>query len=271
MRFQDHVVIVTGGAGIGLGQLLSHRFAAEGAAVIVADMNAESAEGIAHDIEREGGRSAAAATNVADEGQVHRMVATARDLFGRVDILVNNAFITSDEPLTEMPEEVWQRDLDVILKGSFLCSREVLPGMVERGSGIILNIASVNAYSYFGNDAYSAAKAGLLNLTRSLAVRYGRDGIRANAVAPGTLRTPAWDERLKKDPEIFDRLAKWYPVGRVGEPEDVVGPALFLCSNEARWISGSVLTVDGGLLAGNPQMMREMMEPGSPNQEVPTL
>jgi meso-butanediol dehydrogenase/(S,S)-butanediol dehydrogenase/diacetyl reductase len=117
----------------------------------------------------------------------------------------------------------------------------------------------VNALAYYGNEAYSAAKAGIISLTRSLAVRYGPLGIRANAIAPGTLRTPAWEERRQKDPDVFERLAKWYPVGRVGEPEDVVGAALFLASDEAAWISGAVLPVDGGLTAGNMQMVREMM------------
>jgi meso-butanediol dehydrogenase/(S,S)-butanediol dehydrogenase/diacetyl reductase len=147
----------------------------------------------------------------------------------------------------------------IALKGTFLCSQAVLAEMTKNGSGVILNISTVNALAYYGNEAYSAAKAGIISLTRSLAVRYGPLGIRANAIAPGTLRTPAWEERRQKDPDVFERLAKWYPVGRVGEPEDVVGAALFLASDEAAWISGAVLPVDGGLTAGNMQMVREMM------------
>jgi NAD(P)-dependent dehydrogenase (short-subunit alcohol dehydrogenase family) len=117
----------------------------------------------------------------------------------------------------------------------------------------------VNAFAYFGNEAYSAAKAGIVNLTRSLAVRYGPFGVRVNAIAPGTLRTPAWEERRQKDPDVFDRVAKWYPLGRIGEPEDVAGAALFLASDEAAWISGAVLPVDGGLTAGNMEMAREIV------------
>jgi meso-butanediol dehydrogenase / (S,S)-butanediol dehydrogenase / diacetyl reductase len=117
----------------------------------------------------------------------------------------------------------------------------------------------VNALAYYGNEAYSAAKAGILNLTRSLAVRYGPSGVRVNAIAPGTLRTPAWEKRKEETPDVFDRVAKWYPLGRIGEPEDVAGAALFLASDEAAWISGAVLPVDGGLTAGNMQMMQEII------------
>ena len=113
--------------------------------------------------------------------------------------------------------------------------------------------------AYFGEEAYSAAKAGVINLTQSLAVRYGQQGIRANAIAPGTIRTPIWEKQLRKAPELFERLAKWYPLGRIGEPEDVAHAALFLASDEASWITGTVLRVDGGLLAGNNVMTHELM------------
>jgi NAD(P)-dependent dehydrogenase (short-subunit alcohol dehydrogenase family) len=132
--------------------------------------------------------------------------------------------------------------------------------MIRRKSGVILNVSSVNALGYFGNEAYSAAKAGILSLTRSLAVRYGPSGIRANAIAPGTLKTPAWEERSSRDPEIFDRVASWYPLGRVGEPEDIANAALFLASDEASWITGVVLPVDGGLLAGTAKFMQEIVK-----------
>ena len=145
----------------------------------------------------------------------------------------------------DLDEEQWDQDVAIALKGSFLCSQAVLADMTERKSGVILNIASVNALAYYGNEAYSAAKAGILSLTRSLAVRYGPYGIRANAIAPGTLRTAAWEERSQKDPAVFERVAKWYPLGRVGEPEDVARAALFLSSDEAAWITGAVLPSTG--------------------------
>jgi NAD(P)-dependent dehydrogenase (short-subunit alcohol dehydrogenase family) len=132
--------------------------------------------------------------------------------------------------------------------------------MTKNGSGVILNISSVNALGYYGNEAYSAAKAGILSLTRSLAVRYGPSGVRVNAIAPGTLRTPAWEKRREADPGVFERVARWYPLGRIGEPEDVAGAALFLASDEAAWISGAVLPVDGGLTTGNMEMMKEIIK-----------
>jgi meso-butanediol dehydrogenase / (S,S)-butanediol dehydrogenase / diacetyl reductase len=187
------------------------------------------------------------------------MVEATREAFGPVDILVNNAAKATDEEFLSLGGETWDEDVNVTLKGPFLCSQTVLPGMVEQGSGVILNISSVNALAYYGNEAYSAAKAGILSLTRSLAVRYGPSGIRVNAIAPGTLRTPTWEQRRRANPEVFERLTKWYPLGRVGEPEDVAGAALFLASDDAAWITGAVLPVDGGLTAGNMQMMEEMI------------
>src|SRR5262245_9218253 len=132
-------------------------------------------------------------------------------------------------------------------------------GMIERKCGVIVNIASVNALGYFGNEAYSAAKAGIISLTESLAARYGRYGIRANAIAPGSIRTPIWQHRIDKDPGVLNRLKKWYPLGRIGEPEDVANAALFLASDAAAWISGIVLRVDGGLMAGNPLMAEDLL------------
>ena len=172
-------------------------------------------------------------------------------------MLVNNAATATTTPLEELSEQDWDRDVDVVLKGPFLCARAVLPEMVRRRSGVVLNVGSVNAFQFLGQDAYSAAKAGLVSLTRSIAVRYGRYGIRSNLVAPGTVRTPAWTDRLAANPDLLDRLTRWYPLGRLGEVDDVAAAAAFLISNEASWISGTVLCVDGGLLAGNAIMANE--------------
>src|ERR687897_376133 len=257
MRFKDRVTIVTGG-GSGLGRVLAHRFAAEGAAVVVADVARERAVAVAEEIFDAGGNSLALTTDVTDASDVRAMVEATREAFGPVDVLVNNAAKATDEDFLSLGTETWDEDVSVTLKGPFLCSQAVLADMVENGSGVILNISSVNALGYYGNEAYSAGKAGLLSLTRSLAVRYGPSGIRVNAIAPGSLRTPAWEQRKENDPDVFERIARWYPLGRVGEPEDVAGAALFLASDEAAWITGAVLPVDGGLTAGNMQMMEEM-------------
>ena len=258
MRFQSRVAIITG-SGSGLGRVLAHRFAAEGAAVVVADVVEQRATTVADEISGAGGRSLAQTTDVTNAADVEAMVGAAREAFGSVEILVNNAAKATDADFLDVSEEAWDEDVAIALKGSFLCSQAVLGDMTENRSGIILNISSVNALAYFGNEAYSAAKAGILNLTRSLAVRYGPFGVRVNAIAPGTLRTPAWEQRRQKDPDVFDRVAKWYPLGRIGEPEDVAGAALFLASDEAAWISGIVLPIDGGLTAGNMEMAREII------------
>src|SRR5215210_5046963 len=205
MRFQGRVVVITGG-GSGLGRVLAHRFAAEGAAVILADVVGDRATAVADEISEAGGTSLARTADVTNASDVKTMVETTREAFGPVEILVNNAAKATDADFLDLSEEIWEEDVAITLKGPFLCSQAVLPGMMENRSGVILNIASVNALTYFGNEAYSAAKAGILSLTRSLAVRYGPFGVRVNAIAPGTLRTPAWEQRRQKDPDVFERV-----------------------------------------------------------------
>ncbi len=130
--------------------------------------------------------------------------------------------------------------------------------MLTRRRGAIVNVASVNGLSGLGEEGYSAAKAGMISLTQNMAVKYGDRGVRVNVVCPGTVRTPIWRERVERNPDIFDRLATWYPLGRVGEPEDIANAVLFLASDEAAWITGTTLVVDGGLLAGSTRMSREL-------------
>ena len=256
MRLADRVVIVTG-AGSGIGRVMAARFAAEGARVVLADRVGEWAEAAARELGE--GTAIATTTDVTVAGDVDAMVKTAEEAFGRVDVLVNNAAVCEGDDILRIDEATWDADVTGVLKSAFLCSKRVLPGMIERGGGAIVNIASVNGLGYFGNEGYSAAKAGMINLTQSVAARYGGRGIRANAIAPGSIRTPIWQERVDKDPEVFNKLVKWYPLGRVGEPEDVAAAALFLASDEARWISGAVLLVDGGLMAGYPLMAEELL------------
>ena len=256
-RLDGKRAVVTGG-GSGIGRATCRLFAAEGATVVVADLVGERAEEVAAEI---GGTAVQADVTVAAD--VGRMVEAA----GRIDVLVNNAGGGFADDLLEISEEEWDEDVTVNLKSAFLCSKAVLPGMIEQGSGVIVNIASVNGMAFFANEPYSAAKAGLISLTRSMAVRYGKHGIRAVAIAPGTIRSPLWQERIDKEPAIFERLVRWYPLGRVGEPEDVANAVAFLASDDAAWISGDVLRVDGGLLAGNAQMARELVANFSPDDE----
>ncbi|MBI1296191.1 glucose 1-dehydrogenase [bacterium] len=255
MKLQDRVAVVTGG-GSGIGQATALRFAREGAKVAVVDLRRSRAEETAALITAFGGEALAVDADVAAAATVEAMAQAVAAQWGQIDILVNNAAISQGDDVRTIDEATWDRNLAVVLKGAFLCTKAVIDGMIARRSGAIVNIASVNGLTGLGEEPYSAAKAGLINLTQNLAIKYGQYGVRANVICPGTVRTPIWAERVAQDPQIFDKLAAWYPLGRVGEAEDIANAALFLASDEASWITGAVLNVDGGLMAGNYGMAR---------------
>lgn len=250
MELEHRIALVTG-AGSGIGRAIAHRFAAEGASVAVTDRYGDRAMAVADEIDRAGGRAIGIAADVASAADIEAMVAATERAFGPVDILVNNAGLSVGDTVLDIDEAAWDLNLDVVLKGAYLGARRVLPGMIERGGGVILNIASVNGLMAVGESAYSAAKAGMISLTANMAIHFGPHNVRVNAVAPGTIRTPIWDARVQEDPAVFDKLARWYPLGRVGESEDVANAALFLCSDQASWITGVTLPVDGGLTCGS--------------------
>jgi NAD(P)-dependent dehydrogenase (short-subunit alcohol dehydrogenase family) len=253
-RFDGRVVIITG-AGSGIGRTMAEAFTAEGAAVTVLDTDAAAAEETATGLRG----ATALRVDVTDRESVRAAVTATEAAHGRVDVLINNAAVCRDTPFLELTEQQWDAEVDVVLKGAFLCCQAVLPGMIDRGGGSIVNIGSVNGDQFLGNEAYSAAKSGLLSLTRSIAVQYGPSGVRCNTVVPGTIRTPIWEKRLAVEPDRLDKVARWYPLGRVGRPEDVANAVLFLASDQAAWITGVALPVDGGLLAGNLPMTREVV------------
>jgi NAD(P)-dependent dehydrogenase (short-subunit alcohol dehydrogenase family) len=257
MRLTDRVAIVTGG-GSGIGEAIGLLFAQEGAAVVVADRVAARAEQVAARIRGNGGRATSVHSDVTSEAHVAAMTGHTLDAYGRIDILVNNAGIARGGDPLKLDAATWDFNFAVVLKGAFFCTKAALPSMLAQGRGVIVNIASVNGLIGLGEEAYSAAKAGMINFTQNLAIRYGSHSVRANVICPGSIRTPIWDERLKVQPDIFARLADWYPLGRVGEPEDVAKAALFLASDDAAWITGAVLAVDGGLTAGNYRMSRDL-------------
>lgn len=252
-RFAEQVVLITG-AGSGIGAHLAESFAAEGARVAVLDIDEAAASAVVSALPD--GLSIGA--DVSNRAQVRAALDQVRERWGRLDVVVNNAATCSDSPFGTIPDEEWERDLAVDLTGPYRLVQEALPDLLT-ARGCVLNIASVNGLSHFGNESYSASKAGLMALTRSLAVTYGPQGLRANAIAPGTIVTPIWDERLERDPHVLDAATKWYPLGRLGQPEDVANAAMFLCSHEASWITGTTLVVDGGLLAGNALLSRDIM------------
>jgi len=257
MRLQDRVAVVTGG-GSGIGRAICQLFAADGAKLVAADLVPERAQETAALIDEAGGKSVGVAVDVSKSDTVAAMTDAATGAFGRVDILVNNAGLSVGDTILDFDEAAWDLNLDVVLKGAYLCSKAVLPGMIERGGGVILNIASVNGMMAVGEAAYSAAKAGMINLTGNMAIHFGDKGIRVNCIAPGTIRTPIWGARVARDPNVFDKVAQWYPLGRVGEPDDVAKAALFLCSDDGAWITGVTLPVDGGLTAGSFRLNRDL-------------
>lgn len=245
MRLQDKVAIVTGG-GRGIGKAIALALAAEGAKVIVNySRSAEAAEQVVAQVREAGGEAAAVQADVADKAQVERLFAATQEHFGRVDILVNNAGITRDKLLLRMTEEDWDAVLDTNLKGAFLCAKTAAPLMLKQKGGVIVNVGSVvGRVGGPGQANYSASKAGLIGLTKALAKELGSRNIRINAVAPGFIETEMTDA-LKE--EYREAILKQIPVGRFGTADEVARVVAFLCSPDAAYIQGEVLTVDGGL------------------------
>ena len=251
MRFAGRTIVVTG-AGSGIGAQTVRRFAAEGANVVVADINATAAESVASTI----AGALAVTVDVTARDQLHDMVEVVTTTFGGIDVLINNAMSWTPGSFLEATPEAVMQNLTVSLVGPFFASQEVIPGMIERGGGVILNVASVNGVAYYGSEAYSAAKAGLISLTKSVASEFGRYGIRCNAVAPATIATESWAERVEIDPQVFEKISRFYPLGRIGTPDDVAESLMFLASGAASWITGTTLTVDGGMTAGSVEIAR---------------
>ncbi|MFI2205001.1 SDR family NAD(P)-dependent oxidoreductase [Streptomyces sp. NPDC020192] len=247
-RFAGHAVLVTG-AGRGIGAAVARRLAEEGGRVLVSDRDLPEAERTASGLRQLGLTAEALACDVADRTSVEAAVAHTVAAFGPLDVLVNcAAHCTPDVPLFEDdPDEAWARDLDITLTGVHRCCRAALPHLVASGRGAIVSIGSVNGLQDCGNHAYSAAKAGLASLTRTLAGHAAARGCRVNLVVPGTVRTSAWEGR----DDDLDALRPLYPLGRVGEPEDIAAAVAFLASRDAAWITGTTLVVDGGLTAVN--------------------
>ncbi len=248
------VVIVTGGAA-GIGRATAQRFAEAGSKVAVWDVN--EAPGLVHAIAQAGGEGAFTAVNVTDSGGVNRAVADVVARWGRVDVLVNNAGIVRDaqlakakdgEVLSVMSDQQFDAVIDVNLKGVFYCTRAVVPYMIKQASGVILSASSVvGLYGNFGQTNYAATKAGVINMTRTWSRELGRYGIRVNAVAPGFVATEILNAM---PPKVLEALVAKTPIGRMGQPRDIANAYAWLASDEASFVHGATLSVDGGLVIG---------------------
>jgi NAD(P)-dependent dehydrogenase (short-subunit alcohol dehydrogenase family) len=257
-RFDGKVVLITGSAG-GIGAAIVEEFTAQGAIAILCDKRAAEVERQTAALRGAGRQAFAAAADITDYDALAAAVGRATAQCGEVDIVVANAATTASAgSLASTTPASWRADTASNLAGAFNTVAVAIAAMQRRRAGSIVLTGSVNGLAALGNPAYSAAKAALINYTRSMAVEYGPYHIRANIVCPGTVRTPAWDERVARKPDIFAALGKWYPLGRVAEPADVAKAIAFLASDDAAFISGAVLPVDGGLMAGNRMMASEL-------------
>jgi len=243
----DKVAIVTGG-GSGIGKGISLAFALAGADVVVAGRRTEVLDKAVREIEAMGRRSVAVPTDVIQADQVQSLVRQTVDRFGRIDILVNNAGGAAAWPLEKMSPRGWDIVLAINLKGTFLCSQAVGKVMAEQKKGKIINISSVAGLrASAGSAHYGAAKAGVINLTKSLAALWAGDNVNVNCIAPGLIDTEAVRPALNlEDPEKMKERAKAIPLGRVGQPEDIAYAAVFLASPASNFITGQTLVVDGG-------------------------
>ena len=241
-RFDGRVALVTAAAQ-GIGAAVARRLADEGASVVVTDLQEEKVVEVAAGI---GAQALGLRLDVTSREDVDAAVAAAVERFGRLDVVVNNAggCIVSTAPEDTTAEE-WHAQLDLTLVGASRCIQAALPHLVKT-RGNVVTISSVNGLAAFGNIEYAAAKAGQIAMTVNYAARYGGMGVRFNVVAPGTIHTPNWDNQ----PETLELFSKMYPLGRVGEPSDIAAAVAFLASDDASWITGHTLPVEGGVLTG---------------------
>ena len=255
MKLKDRVAIVTG-ASSGIGRGIALEMAREGARVVVSDITETPKRGKYHErdvttptvseIEKLGAEAVFVVADVSDESQVQAMVQAAIDRFGRLDILVNNAGIYFDTGAVDTDSEDWDRLIGINLKGVFLGVKYALPHLRRSPAGRVINIASVHSFGGGGGPAYASAKAGVLNMTRDTAVEAASDGVTANTICPGYIETAIQDALTPEQVELADKMT---PLPRLGLPRDIGKAAVFFASDDAEWITGTALPVDGGLLS----------------------
>jgi 3-oxoacyl-[acyl-carrier protein] reductase len=245
MKLKNRVVIITG-AGSGIGRETALLFAMEGANVAVADINEIGGRETVEEIGKRGGDGLFVKLDASEREQSRKMAGDVLEKYGRIDVLINNAGIVQDALLLKMTEEQWDNVINVNLKGAFNCIQAVAEIMVNQGNGVIINTSSVvGLFGNVGQTNYASAKAGLIGMTKSLAKELGRKGIRVNAVAPGFITTPMTSRVPEK---ILEMMKEKTPLRMLGEPRDVAYAYLYLASDDARFVTGAVLSVDGGLI-----------------------
>jgi NAD(P)-dependent dehydrogenase (short-subunit alcohol dehydrogenase family) len=264
-RFKAQVIVITGARGMGV--CMGQRFAREGAAVVAfIDTDQKAAQQAVDAVMAAGAVGVFFNASITNPLKVQTAIDALKKEYHRIDVLVNHAGGAypvgqlNVNNLTQMDIPGWDASVELNLSGPYYCSRAVIPAMKEQGKGVIVHIGSVNGQYALGHPAYSAAKAGLVSLSRSIAVELGKYGIRSNVISPGTVRTIAWDERIRKNPKVLDVLKKYYPVQHIIDAEDVAAAVCFMASDEARSISGAELLVDGGLSAGSSAMSQELTQ-----------
>jgi meso-butanediol dehydrogenase / (S,S)-butanediol dehydrogenase / diacetyl reductase len=266
MKFDGKAGVVTG-SGSGIGRATAMEFAKRGGAVVVADINEETASSVAREIVRNGGKAAAIGADVTREADVDAMLALSLKQFGRLDFLHNNAFGLPPAPeneqavtrVADVPDSVWDKTLDVGLSAVFRTIKKAIPLMKARGGGAIVNTASISGqYADYGIVAYNAAKAGIINLTRVVAVEYAQDNIRCNCVCPGAINTPLLAQAMV-DPRMKDGFLRTIPLGRLGEPQEIANVVMFLGSDLASFVTGAAFVADGGQTAktGSPSFIAD--------------
>lgn len=252
-QFNGKVVLITG-AGRGLGRATARIFAGRGAAVVVVDINADGGEETVDRIKKDGGRALYVRADVARPEEVRAAVQFATDSFGGLDCAVNNAVLAVPRcPLADTDIETWQRAISVNFTGVFYCMKFEIQAMLQRGAGAIVNIASLGEFgTYPGVGPYLASKHGVLGMTKVAAVDYAKSGLRINAVGPGSMRTELMHEAAERYPEHIEELSNMAAMGRIAEPEEVGHAIVWLCSDEASYVTGQTLVVDGGTQLRRP-------------------
>ncbi|WP_193788311.1 SDR family NAD(P)-dependent oxidoreductase [Halococcus thailandensis] len=247
--FEDAVAIVTG-ASSGIGRASAERIAAEGASVVIADVDREGGEETVERIENDGGEAMFVDVDVSDESSVEAMVEETVDTYGGLDIAHNNAGISpSYAPTADVSVEDWEQVIDINLTGVWQCLKAELPAMVESGGGAIVNTASIGGLVASGSAPYTGSKHGVVGLTKTAAVEYGGQGVRVNAICPGVVETPMQQQASEDSTEAVDAVTEAQALDWMADPAEIANAAAWLCSDEASFVTGHPLAVDGGLVA----------------------